>query len=95
MTAVANRQRPPAGKRQRALTDWTIHLGPRATRADRSAAELIEAALAAAGAAARAAGGRPTGDVVVAGTADSNPWIAELGRSGAVDHVPRAGVHPC
>ena len=90
MTAAgANWQRPAARNRQRALTNWTIHLGPRATRADRSAAELIDAALAAAGAAGRVAvGGRPTGDVIVAGTAASNPWIADLARSGAVDTSP-------
>ena len=90
MTAAgANWQRPAARNRQRALTNWTIHLGPRATRADRSAAELIDAALAAAGAAGRVAvGGRPTGDVIIAGTAASNTWIADLARSGAVDTSP-------
>ena len=35
-----------------------------------------------------AVGGRPTGDVIVAGTAASNPWIADLARSGAVDTSP-------
>ena len=90
MTAAgASWQRPAARNRQRALTNWTIHLGPRATRADRSAAKLIKAALAAVGAAGRmAVGGRPTGDVIVAGTAASNPWIADLARSGAVDTSP-------
>ena len=50
---------------------------------------MIGAAFAAAGATSRrAAGDRPEGDVVVAGTSASNPRIADLVRSGAVDVSP-------
>ncbi len=96
MTAVGeNRQRPATRERHGTLTNWTIHLGPRATRADRSAAELIGAALAAAGATSGlAAGGRPAGDVVIAGTTASNPWIADLARSDAVDVAPVRPSNP-
>ena len=90
MTAAgANWHRPAARERRPALTNRTIHLGPRPTRADRSAAELIGAALAGAGAAgAVATGDRPDGDAVVVGTTASNPWIADLARRGAVDVSP-------